>query len=90
MLGDQGLERLTSELVVSLVGEGAARLVGRALTASRWREPADEELRQGLYLFKRHYRDHLLDATRPYDGVPLTLEHFGHRFCQLGMRRNPP
>jgi phosphoglycolate phosphatase len=78
MLGDLGLERLTCEFVVSLVGEGAARLVGRALTASLGREPTDEELRQGLDLFRRHYRDHLLDATRPYDGVPFTLEHFSH------------
>ena len=78
VLGDLGLERLTSDLVVSLVGEGAARLVGRALTATMGREPGDDELGRGLHLFKRHYRAHLLDTTRPYDGVPPALEHFGH------------
>jgi phosphoglycolate phosphatase len=78
MLGDLGLARLTGELVVNLVGEGAARLVGRALTATTGREPTDGELQQGLDLFKRHYRDHLLDATRTYEGVPSALEHLGH------------
>ncbi len=76
MLEDLGLGPLAGEQVVSLVGEGAARLVGRALLAAGGREPSDEKLRDGLGLFKGRYREHLLDATRPYEGVTEALEHF--------------
>lgn len=77
MLRDVGLDQLKSEHVISFVGEGAARLVGRALSARLGREPSGEELREGLTLFKNHYREHLLDATRPYEGVTEALEFFG-------------
>ncbi len=76
MLDGMGLARLTGEHVVGLVGEGAARLVGRALAFELGRGPTDEELRRGLELFKTHYSEHLLDATRAYEGVTDALEHF--------------
>lgn len=78
MLIELGLGQLTKEHVVSLVGEGAARLIGRALTTTLGRTASEAELLRGMDLFKRHYREHLLDDTRPYGGVPEALAHFNN------------
>lgn len=76
MLGDFGREGLPGEEVARMVGEGATRLVGRALAASLGRMAAAAEVASGLASFRRHYAAHLLDATRPYPSVRVTLSHF--------------
>lgn len=48
------------------VGDGVRRLVKRALTGEHDAEPAEDLYRRGMESFRRHYREHLADATRLY------------------------
>jgi phosphoglycolate phosphatase len=53
--------------VVSFIGEGAERLVGRAVA------PSDHLLEPVLASWRAHYQAHLLDHTRLYPGVATVL-----------------
>jgi phosphoglycolate phosphatase len=54
--------------IATFVGEGAARLVERAVA------PRAELLDQGLALWWEHYQAHLLDHTALYPGIRQLLE----------------
>lgn len=69
-----------------MVGEGARVLVDRALAGARL--PADEAPR-ALSRFLRLYDEHLLDQTRPYEGVLDLLEHLDV-FANLAVLTNKP
>lgn len=57
---------LPGEVVASYVGDGAPMLVRRALG-----DPEDEHFfRAALEYFLAYYREHKLDHTRVYDGIP--------------------
>src|SRR5438477_10447882 len=61
---------LPGEIVASYVGDGAPMLVRRALG-----DPDDEHFfKQALEFFLSYYREHKLDHTRVYDGIPETLQ----------------
>jgi phosphoglycolate phosphatase len=66
--------------VRAFVGEGARLLVARSLArAGRAEQPED-----ALPVFLECYRARLLDRTRPYPGVPETLEALaGHTLAVL-------
>jgi len=58
------------EVIASYVGDGAPILIQRALGA----EAADEALvRKGLEFFLSYYREHKLDHTTVYGGIPEAL-----------------
>src|SRR4029078_1658560 len=73
MLAELGVTPLPDPDIVAMVGEGAAVLVRRALTASG----LDPETPGALERFLAHYNAHLLDYTRPYPGMVKTLEELG-------------
>ena len=57
---------LPEDVIASYVGDGAPKLIRRALGA----EADNEELaRAGLEFFLSYYREHKLDHTRLYDGI---------------------
>jgi phosphoglycolate phosphatase len=61
---------LPGEVVASYVGDGAPMLVRRALG-----DPADEKFfKAGLEYFLNYYREHKLDYTHVYAGIPEALE----------------
>src|SRR5437867_3192050 len=62
-----GLPARSREEVRSFVGEGARRLVERAVA------PRADLTESALTLFFAHYEAHLVDATRAYEGVPELL-----------------
>jgi len=65
-----GREELPSDEIAAMVGDGAPTLVRRALG-----DTVDEALvRKGLEYFLSYYREHKLDHTRLYDGIPQALE----------------
>ena len=68
------LPSLTLLDVRKLVGEGARRLVERALPGL-----PQEEIEQGLEIFLRYNYEHIADRTVPYPGVRETLRILGHR-----------
>jgi phosphoglycolate phosphatase len=85
LLTGLGAGRLPDPEIVSMVGEGAAILVQRALTASG----LDPETPGALDRFLEHYNAHLLDCTRPYDGMVETLETLSARI-PLAVLTNKP
>jgi phosphoglycolate phosphatase len=66
-LREHGLPSRSREEVLSFIGEGAARLVGRAVA------PADHLLEPVLASWRAHYEAHLLDHTRLYPGMGAVL-----------------
>lgn len=57
------------ESVRSFVGDGAAKLVERGLP-----EGEKHRVEEGRQVFLKYYEEHLLDFTRPYDGVTEMLD----------------
>jgi len=61
---------LADDVIASYVGDGAPVLIQRALGP----EAVDEALvRKGLEFFLRYYREHKLDHTKIYPGIPEAL-----------------
>jgi phosphoglycolate phosphatase len=61
---------LPNDVIASYVGDGAPILIQRALGA----EAGDESLvRKGLEFFLSYYREHKLDHTTVYAGIPEAL-----------------
>lgn len=81
LLADLGGAALSREVVVSLVGEGAAVLVRRALE----RAGLNPDTPHALERFLRHYDARLLDTTRPYPGMmdALNAVRARHRVAVL-------
>lgn len=67
------------------VGEGVSRLAENAL-------PPSEQHRHAAVVadFRRYYRAHLIEATRPYPGVPELLEDMRERGLPSAVLSNKP
>jgi phosphoglycolate phosphatase len=69
MLVNFGRKELPIEVIGTYIGDGAPMLIRRALG-----DPADREfLQEALNYFLAFYREHKLDSTRVYDGIPQML-----------------
>jgi phosphoglycolate phosphatase len=79
------LDPLLSARVQPLVGEGLPVLLTRASGVS---DP--ETLAQLVARFRGHYREHLLDRTRLYDGIPEVLDRLCEAGCPLAVLSNKP
>ena len=72
---------LPGDVVASYVGDGAPMLVRRALA-----DPEDEKfLKEALDFFLAYYREHKLDYTKAYPGIPELLEQIGSNGAQRKM-----
>ena len=85
LLRDLGAEPISVSEVTTMVGEGAAVLVRRALAA----RGLDPEMPGALDGFLAHYDRHLIDHTRPYPGVVDTLDALARRL-PLAVLTNKP
>ena len=64
---------LPGDVIASYVGDGVSMLVRRALG-----DPKDESFFQkALDYFLAYYREHKLDHTTVYEGIPEALAHIG-------------
>jgi phosphoglycolate phosphatase len=69
MLRHLGRPDLPADVIAAYVGDGAPMLVRRALG-----DPDDEKfLQSALEFFLAYYREHKLDYTHVYDGIPEAL-----------------
>jgi phosphoglycolate phosphatase len=85
VLAGLGLPALPPATLRRYVGDGARVLVQRALG------PAHEDrLDEALAAFLARYGEHLLDATRPYDGIPELLAALAARGVRLSVLTNKP
>jgi phosphoglycolate phosphatase len=78
-----GVRPNSAEDVAAFVGDGVVKLVQRALP-----DLPRSELDQTVADFKKFYREHCLDHTRPYPGVRETLQHF--RLKKMAVVTNKP
>lgn len=79
---------LPGDVVASYVGDGAPMLVRRALG-----DPKDEKfLKSALDYFLAYYREHKLDHTTVYEGIPDALRHiqFNGTRRQMAVLSNKP
>jgi phosphoglycolate phosphatase len=80
MRGEMGLSPLPLDLIASYIGHGATELVRRSLGTLATSENVDK----GMAFFLNYYRDHMLDNTAPYPGVPEALEKLqAHKLAVL-------
>jgi phosphoglycolate phosphatase len=70
MLCEKGRAELPAGTIATYIGNGAPRLVARALGDGA----SEQERRSALEFFLAHYEAHKMDTTRPYPGVPEALE----------------
>jgi phosphoglycolate phosphatase len=65
MLRETGRPQQPTELVASYVGHGAPQLIASVLGTLA----TETQKRQGLEIFLEHYKQQMLNLTRPYAGV---------------------
>lgn len=68
------LSPLTLEDVLQSVGDGVKNLLKRTLPFSD-----EEKIAQALSHFREHYKEHLLDFSKYYPGVPAVLNFFKNK-----------
>lgn len=90
MLVDMGRAVAGEALVREWVGNGAERLVKRALTGKMDGEPPATELEKAFPLFMEHYQRHLQGQSRLYPGVQESLADLQERGLALGLVTNKP
>ena len=86
MLESYGARPLPTDEVVAMVGEGAMKLVARALAAAGLDRP---ERRDALERFREIYNRRLLEHTRPYDGISEVIRAAVSR-ARLAVLTNKP
>jgi phosphoglycolate phosphatase len=81
-----GMPPIEHELVFSYVGNGAPVLMRRSLGP----EATEQQLEEGLAFFLSYYRDHMLDYTLPYPGVPEALKRLHAAGKHMAVLTNKP
>jgi phosphoglycolate phosphatase len=86
MLRHMGRPEVSERTVNSYVGEGAQKLVRRALGET----VSDDEFNTGYEFFIRYYRKHALEHTRLYPGIAEALQLLKERGHTLAVLTNKP
>lgn len=79
-----GMPEHSIDDVRRFVGNGVRLLMERAVPDGADNPQFDE----AFATFRKHYMEHSLDTTRPYDGIPETLAALKARGCQLAVVSN--
>ena len=79
-----GLPVLADSAIAGLIGDGAHKLIERALEA----HGSARNVREALQMFLDYYRAHMLDATDLYEGVRETLDVLAD--CDIAVLTNKP
>ncbi len=86
-LRELGFETFPADVIATFVGGGLTRLLARAL-GPRAEDPS--LLEKARQVFVPYYREHMLDATRPYDGIDRMLSDLRNRSVRLAVATNKP
>lgn len=89
-LADRGVGPLPIDTITQYVGRGSRILVTRCLAACGVAAPGDAEIDGLLADFVRHYKDHILDTTVPYDGIVAMLDRLREAGIAMGVVTNKP
>ncbi len=90
MLGERGRRGLDLGAVTAMIGDGAHKLVERALTATGKETPTAGELARATRRFIDFYEGHGADLTRPYAGAAEALKCLRDDGYALGVCTNKP
>lgn len=90
MREDLGMSRLPQSDVMNWIGNGATRLVKRALTETWDGEPDADLFERGHALFHRHYLDGVCEHSEPYPDVCDALIKLKARGFRLACVTNKP
>jgi phosphoglycolate phosphatase len=85
VLASYGAAAQPADDIAGMIGDGAKKLVERALTAAG----LDPQEPEALERFRRIYDRRLLDSTRPYEGMADVLRHASRR-AHLALLSNKP
>lgn len=85
-----GLPKAGEEQVQNWAGNGAAKLVERALKEQSGKEPASDECKSALALFLEEYRQRLFVRSQVYPGVREGLDRMRADGYRLGCVTNKP
>ena len=80
-----GFKPLPDDMVGTFVGYGIMNLLSKTVESD---DP--ERLKEAHQVFKTHYREHCVDATRPFKGAFELLESLKDRRVQMGVVSNKP
>ncbi|MBF0296075.1 MAG: phosphoglycolate phosphatase [Magnetococcales bacterium] len=91
VLAARGRAPLPLDQVRHLVGNGARTLLARGFWGEGAEPPSgDDDFEAAVAEFLDYYRVHLVDHSRPYPGVPETLENLMGRGIALAVVTNKP
>ncbi len=90
MLRELGREPVGERRVRHWIGNGARRLVMRALTGERDGDPPAVATDAALARFFEHYSRRLTERTEPYPGAMEALRHLREAGVALGVVSNKP
>ena len=79
-----GMSTYSTDDVRRFVGNGVRKLIERVVPDGE-QNPLFEEV---LSCFRQHYSQHNMDHTRPYEGIPETLQALKERNCRLAVVSN--
>ncbi len=83
-LSKNGLPVRTIDEIRAFVGNGIRLLIERAVP-----ENTNDELLERCFLdFKKHYKEHSADNTKPYDGIITLLEELKNKDIKLAVVSN--
>ena len=83
-LRTHGMPEHTIDDVRRFVGNGVRKLMERAVPDGA----SNPDFESTFATFRQHYMAHSLDTTKPYDGIPETLEALKAKGCHLAVVSN--
>ncbi|MBQ3744510.1 MAG: HAD family hydrolase [Prevotella sp.] len=83
-LRTHGMPEHTNDDVRRFVGNGVRKLMERAIPDGA----SNPDFEATFATFRQHYMTHSLDTTKPYDGIPETLEALKAKGCHLAVVSN--
>jgi phosphoglycolate phosphatase len=84
MLRETGRRELPADVIAGYVGHGAPQLIASALGPAS----GEEERKEALAVFLKHYNEKKLEQTRPYPGVKEGLQELAG--CPMAVLSNKP
>ena len=84
VLAEHGWPERTSDEILSFVGNGGRKLVGRAAPAGT----PDEQLDEAFERWRALYPTYGHSMTKPYEGIPETLDQLKADGAKLGVLSN--
>ena len=83
-LRTHGMPEHSIDDVRRFVGNGVRKLMERAIPDGE----ANPDFEATFATFRQHYMKHSLDTTKPYEGIPETLEALKAQGCRLAVVSN--